>query len=66
MTLTRQQKRQIERKARAYMAAVDADLVAKLKAERRELMPLFERQFYAGIADDFYRFMYAPQSRLKA
>jgi hypothetical protein len=38
MTLTRQQKRQIERKARAYMAAVDADLVAKLRAEKRSLI----------------------------
>jgi len=39
MSLSRQQKRQIERKARAYMAAVDADLVAKLKKERKETVP---------------------------
>jgi PHD/YefM family antitoxin component YafN of YafNO toxin-antitoxin module len=39
MTLTRQQKRQIERKARAYMAAVDADLVTKLNRERKGTVP---------------------------
>jgi len=36
--LTRQQRRRIERQARKYIAARDADLIARLKAEKRGLM----------------------------
>ena len=41
--LTRQQKRQIERKARKYIEAMDRDLVERIKAEKRQHMMLSAR-----------------------
>jgi hypothetical protein len=38
MSLSRQQKRQIERKARAYIDAMDRDLIARIRIEKRGLM----------------------------
>ena len=38
MSLSRQQKRQVERKARKYIEAMDRDLVERIKAEKRGLM----------------------------
>lgn len=52
MSLSRQQKRQVERKARKYIEAMDRDLVERIKAEKRQHMFLTERVFYAQIANE--------------
>lgn len=66
MSLSRQQKRQIERKAHAYIDAMDRDLIARIKAEKRGLMHFDATRAYIRSFDPSIKLVRSSQRGLIA
>ena len=47
--ITRQAKRRVERAARKHIAAIDADLIARIRSEKRGWIPT---EIYHGFRED--------------